>query len=42
MAKKFLEEKVNKWWHAFTELKSWLQIAIALVVVVIVHNYILH
>jgi|TARA_R100001460_G_scaffold61785_1_gene101914 hypothetical protein len=42
MAKKFIEEKVNKWWHAFTELKSWVQIAIALVVVVIVHNYILH
>ena len=40
MAKKFVEQKLTKWWHAFTELKSWVQIAIAIVLVVIVHNYV--
>ena len=42
MARIFIEEKVNKWWHAFTELKSWVQIVIAVALVVIVLNYILH
>ena len=42
MARKFVEQKITKWWHAFTELKSWVQIAIAIVLVVIVHNYVLH
>ena len=42
MAKKFVEQKITKWWHAFTELKSWVQIVIAVAVVVAVHNYVLH
>ena len=42
MAIKKIEQKVTKWWHAFTELKSWVQIVIAVALVVIVHNYILH
>ena len=42
MVKKKIEEKVTKWWHAFTELKSWVQVVIAVAVVVVAHNYILH
>ena len=42
MAIKKIEQKVTKWWHAFTELKSCVQIVIAVALVVIVHNYILH
>ena len=42
MARKFVEQKITKWWHAFTELKSWVQIIIAVAVVVAAHNYILH
>ena len=42
MARKFVEQKITKWWHAFTELKSWVQIVIAVAVVVAVHNYVLH
>ena len=42
MARKFVEQKITKWWHAFTELKSWVQIVIAVAVVVAAHNYILH
>ena len=42
MAIKKIEQKVTKWWHAFTELKSWVQIVIAVALVVIVHNYVLH
>ena len=29
MVKKKIEQQVTKWWHAFTELKSWVQIVIA-------------
>ncbi len=39
MAIKKIEQKVTKWWHAFTELKSWVQIVIAVALVVIVHKY---
>ena len=42
MVKKKIEQQVTKWWHAFTELKSWVQIVIAVAVVVAAHNYILH
>ena len=42
MVKKKIEAQVTKWWHAFTELKSWVQIVIAVAVVVVAHNYILH
>ena len=42
MARKIIEQKITKWWHAFTELKSWVQIIIAVAVVVAAHNYILH
>ena len=42
MVKKKIEQQVTKWWHAFTELKSWVQIVIAVAVVVAVHNYVLH
>ena len=42
MAIKKIEQKVTKLWHAFTELKSWVQIVIAVAVVVAVHNYVLH
>lgn len=42
MARKFVEQKITKWWHAFTELKSWVQIVIAVAVVVAAHNFILH
>ena len=42
MPKKIIEQQVTKWWHAFTELKSWVQIVIAVAVVVAAHNYILH
>ena len=42
MARKFVEQKITKWWHAFTELKSWVQIVIAVAVVVVAHNFILH
>ena len=42
MARKFVEQKITKWWHAFTEMKSWVQIIIAVAVVVAAHNYILH
>ena len=42
MVKKKIEQQVTKWWHAFTELKSWVQIIIAVAVVVAAHNYILH
>ena len=42
MARKFVEQKITKWWHAFTELKSWVQIIIAVAVVVAAHNFILH
>ena len=42
MARKFVEQKITKWWHAFTELKSWVQIVIAVAVVVAAHNWILH
>ena len=42
MVKKKIEAQVTKWWHAFTELKSWVQIVIAVAVVVAAHNYILH
>ena len=42
MVKKKIEQQVTKWWHAFTELKSWVQIVIAVAVVVVAHNYILH
>ena len=42
MVKKKIEQQVTKWWHAFTELKSWMQIVIAVAVVVAAHNYILH
>ena len=42
MVKKKIEQQVPKWWHAFTELKSWVQIVIAVAVVVAAHNYILH
>ena len=42
MVKRKIEQQVTKWWHAFTELKSWVQIVIAVAVVVAAHNYILH
>ena len=42
MVKKKIEQQVTKWWHAFTELKSWVQIVIAVAVVVVAHNYLLH
>ena len=42
MVKKKIEQQVTKWWHALTELKSWVQIVIAVAVVVAAHNYILH
>ena len=42
MVKKKIEAQVTKWWHAFTELKSWVQIVIALVLVIAIHNYVLH
>ena len=42
MVKKKIEQQVTKWWHAFTELKSWVQIVIAVAVIVIAHNYVLH
>ena len=42
MVKKKIEQQVTKWWHAFTELKSWVQIVIAVAVVVAAHNYVLH
>ena len=42
MARKFVEQKITKWWLAFTELKSWVQIVIAVAVVVAAHNFILH
>ena len=42
MVKKKIEDQVTKWWHAFTEMKSWVQIVIAVAVVVAAHNYILH
>ena len=42
MVKKKIEQQVTKWWHAFTELKSWVQIVIAVAVVVAAHNFILH
>ena len=42
MVKKKIEQQVTKCWHAFTELKSWVQIVIAVAVVVAAHNYILH
>ena len=42
MVKKKIEQQVTKWWHAFTQLKSWVQIVIAVAVVVAAHNYILH
>ena len=42
MVKKKIEQQVTKWWHAFTELKSWVQILIAVAVVVAAHNYVLH
>ena len=42
MVKKKIEQQVTKWWPAFTELKSWVQIVIAVAVVVAAHNYILH
>ena len=42
MVKKKIEQQVTKWWHAFTELKSWVQIVIAVAVIVGAHNYVLH
>lgn len=42
MVKKKIEQQVTKWWHAFTELKSWVQIVIAVAVIVVAHNYVLH
>ena len=42
MARKFVEQKITKWWHAFTELKSWVQIVIAIILVVGIHNFVLH
>ena len=42
MVKKKIEQQGTKWWHAFRELKSWVQIVIAVAVVVAAHNYILH
>ena len=42
MVKKKIEQQVTKWWHAFTEMKSWVQILIAVAVVVAAHNYVLH
>jgi hypothetical protein len=42
MPMKKVEQKITKWWHAFTELKSWVQIVIAVAVVIAAHNYILH
>ena len=42
MVKKKIEQQVTKWWHAFTELKSWVQIVIAVAVIVAAHNYVLH
>ena len=42
MVKKKIEQQVTKWRHAFTELKSWVQIVIAVAVIVVAHNYVLH
>ena len=42
MVKKKIEAQVTRWFHAFTELKSWVQIVIAVAVVVAAHHYILH
>ena len=42
MVKKKIEQQVTKWCHAFTELISWVQIVIAVAVVVAAHNYIIH
>ena len=42
MVKKKIEQQVTKWWHAFTELKSWVQIVIATILVVGIHNFVLH
>jgi len=42
MVKKKIEQEVTKWWHAFTEMKSWVQILIAVGVAVVAHNFILH
>ena len=42
MVKKKIEQQVTKWWHAFTELKSWVQIGIAVAGVVASHTQILH
>ena len=42
MARKIIEQKITKWWHAFTELKSWVQIVIAIILVGGIHNFVLH
>jgi hypothetical protein len=35
-------DMVKDWFEAFTKLKSWVQIAIIVILVVILHHFILH
>lgn len=35
-------DMIKDWFGAFTKLKSWVQISIVILLVVLLHNYILH
>jgi|11BtaG_2_1085332.scaffolds.fasta_scaffold11998_2 hypothetical protein len=34
--------KLKEWFDAFTNLKSWVQISVIIILVVLLHHYILH